>query len=97
MRGVHNSLASAMLNHDQVDLPTTPIDEKTRPNRVELTPLTFLERAACAFGARPAPGHREHHYTYHPPYARTGPSASTTPAAPPGSPKASSIRTGAPI
>src|SRR5205807_6500926 len=37
---------------------------KTRPNRVELTPLSFLERAAHAFGARTALVHREHRYTY---------------------------------
>jgi hypothetical protein len=50
--------------HDRVDLPTTPIDENTRPNRVELTPLSFLERAALAFGARTALVHGEHRYTY---------------------------------
>src|SRR5205823_12732093 len=53
-----------MPNHDQVDLPTTPIDEKTCPNWVELTPLSFLERAAYAFSARTAVVHREHRYTY---------------------------------
>src|SRR3989440_9579264 len=53
-----------MSNHDRVDPPTTPIDEKTRPNRVELTPLSFLERAACAFGARTALVHGAHRYTY---------------------------------
>src|SRR2546421_2358385 len=53
-----------MPNHDRIDLPTTPIDEKTRPNRVELTPLSFLERAAHAFGPRTALVHREHRFTY---------------------------------
>ncbi|HKO24357.1 MAG TPA: AMP-binding protein, partial [Chloroflexota bacterium] len=50
--------------HDQVDLPATPSDETTPPNRVELTPLSFLERAAYAFGARTALVHREQRYTY---------------------------------
>ena len=49
---------------DQVDPPATPSDEETRPNRVELTPLSFLERAAYAFGARTALVHREQRYTY---------------------------------
>src|SRR5919201_1238278 len=53
-----------MSDHDQVDPPATPSDEKTPPNRVELTPLIFLERAAHAFGARTALVHREHRYTY---------------------------------
>ena len=50
--------------HDQVDPPATPSDETTPPNRVELTPLIFLERAAYAFGARTALVHREQRYTY---------------------------------
>jgi fatty-acyl-CoA synthase len=34
------------------------------PNRVELTPLAFLERAGLAFGGRTAVVHRERRYTY---------------------------------